>query len=276
MSEIVKETDIATQTLEKIVVAYMPSGSKLTLSKKYLANLIKKYIGLVDAEIDDIPVAINATIPYIETTLKTSKTLNSENLYDTILNELKRYYPEETKFDLKSQSGALLSHDDYIMSIQISNKLSPFVKVTLRKSGKLVGFISLQYEAQLLRKVAVAKRKINREEIIGVSDVEFVEQNIYALNKVPLLEEDLPVMADKIFQKGEIIDSRYVKDVPLIVKGQTVKAISIVSGITVSTLAQALENGYVGSVISVKNTDNGSIIKGTVREDGTIMVLEVK
>ncbi|MQK95644.1 flagella basal body P-ring formation protein FlgA, partial [Escherichia coli] len=54
------------------------------------------------------------------------------------------------------------------------------------------------------------------------------------------------------------------------------KAISIVGGVMVSTLVQALENGNVGKVISVKNLENGVIIKGTIQEDGTIIVLEVK
>lgn len=69
---------------------------------------------------------------------------------------------------------------------------------------------------------------------------------------------------------------RYLSEVPMIVKGQITKAYSNIGGISVSVIAQALENGYVGNVIRIKNLDSGSIISGIVKEDGTVKVLEGK
>ncbi len=276
MNELVEETDMSSEVLEKIVVAYMPYNSKLTLNKRYLVNLIKKRVGNVDGVIDDVPIVIVSDKVTNSSLELSEKILVESEIENIVINELSKYYPNGTSFNLKWRSGSLVEHDNYSISVQITNRANPFVRITLKKSGRVAGYISLQYEAIWIRKIAVSKRRIEKEEIIGLNDVEFVEYNIYSLNKMPVFEEDLPVMADKVFQKGEIIDGKYISDVPLIVKGQVVKAISIVGGVMVSTLVQALENGNVGKVISVKNLENGVIIKGTIQEDGTIIVLEVK
>jgi len=276
MKELVEETDVDTPTLEKIVVAYVSSGTKLSLNKKYLVNVLKRYVGTIDAQFDDIPVVIKADKTNVESDTVTKNVLAKDEINNIILSELYKYYPSDTKFNLKWQSGNIVEHDDYSIYIQLANKSLPFLRITLKKSNRIVGYLTFQYEAILLRKVGVAKRKIERGEVIGINDVEFSEQNIYTLNKIPVFSEDLPVMADKVFQKGEILDGRYTKEVPIVIKGQILKAVSIVGGVSISTLVQALENGYVGNIISVKNLDTGAIIKGTVQQDGTIVVLEVK
>ncbi len=270
------QTDVPKELLEKIIVAYVPVNSSLSLNKRYLVNLIKKRVGNVEAQIDNVPIVIEAKPQESALQSATGEVLTVDNINSIVLSELSKRYPEGTQFRLKSQVGQIIEHDNYSISVQVSNKSSPFVRVTLRKGNRTVGYVSLMYEAILLRKVAVAGRKIERGEIIGVKDVVYNEKNVLALNKVPIFEEDLPLLADKVFIKGEILDMRYTKDVPTVIKGQIVKAYSIVGGVTVSVLAQALEHGYVGNVISVKNLDNGSIIKGTVQQDGTVIVLEVK
>lgn len=276
ISELISDTDLPTNILEKIIVGYLPSGGQLSLNKRYLLNLIKRIEKAVDSDIDDVPVVIRADKNFIVREPFESRSLTTENATELIFSELYNYYPRETKFVLKRQSGNFIEHDNFSLSVQISNKLSPFVKITLKKSNRTVGYITFQYEAQLFRKIAVAKRKINKDEIISFDVVEFIEYNVYSLNKWPIFTDDLPVMADKVFQKGEIIDSRYIKDIPILLKGQITKAYTVISGITASTLVQALENGYVGNTITVKNIDSGVILKGIVRPDGTIIILEVK
>ncbi|AFG35166.1 flagella basal body P-ring formation protein FlgA [Fervidobacterium pennivorans DSM 9078] len=270
------QTDVPKEVLEKIIVAYVPVNSKLSLNKRYLVNLIKKRVGNVEAQIDDMPIVIEAKPQESAVQSATGEVLTVDNITGIVLSELSKRYPEGTQFRLKNQVGQIIDHDNYSVFVQVLNKSSPFVRITLKKGNRTVGYVSLMYEAILVRKVAVASRKIERGEVIGVTDVVYSEENVLALNKVPIFEEDLPLLADKVFIKGEILDMRYTKDVPIVIKGQVVKAYSIVGGVTVSVLAQALEHGYAGNVISVKNLDNGSIIKGTVQQDGTVMVLEVK
>ena len=52
MGDVISETDVPKETLDKIIVAYLPANSSITLTKKYLYNLLKKRVGIIDVEID--------------------------------------------------------------------------------------------------------------------------------------------------------------------------------------------------------------------------------
>jgi len=276
MGDVISETDVPKETLDKIIVAYLPANSSITLTKKYLYNLLKKRVGIIDVEIDDIPVVIEAKSENEMLNEEKRNEISEDTISDVVLKELYTHYPDDTTFNLKSQTGKVIDHDSYSITVYATTKSSPFVRVTLQKGGRIVGYVTLQYNAILLRKVAIANRRIEKGEIIGINDVKYEEVNIYSFTKIPTLEEDLPMMANKVFSKDEVIDMKYLSEVPPIIKGQIIKAYSNIEGISVSILAQALENGYVGNVIRIKNLDNGSIINGTVEKDGTIKVFEGK
>ncbi len=276
MGDVISETDVPKETLDKIIVAYLPANSSITLTKKYLYNLLKKRVGIIDVEIDDIPVVIEAMSGNEMSNEEKKNEISEDTINEVVLKELHTHYPDGTTFNLKSQTGKVIDHDSYSITVYATTKSSPFVRVTLQKGGRIVGYVTLQYNAILLRKVAIANRRIEKGEIIGINDVRYEEVNIYSLTKIPTLEEDLPMMANKVFSKDEVIDMKYLSEVPPVIKGQIIKAYSNIGGISVSILAQALENGYIGNVIRIKNQDNGSIINGTVEEDGTIKVFEGK
>jgi len=43
-------------------------------------------------------------------------------------------------------------------------------------------------------------------------------------------------------------------------------------GLTIVTTAQALQNGYVGQVVQVRNLDSGLVVSGVVQPDGAVRV----
>lgn len=277
MNELVLESDIPTELLKSIIVAYVPSGSTTTVDKRFLLTLLKRKIKEIQAEFGGSNIVkIETKKEPAERGQQQSIVINEEELIKLIHEELYNYYPRETKFELKSKTGTIPKHTDFSLSLTMSNKATPTVRVTFRNSGRVVGYVLYQFSAFLERKVAVANRRINKDEVISASDVKFVEVNIFSLTKAPVLEEDLPLFARKNFLKDEILDLKYLDEVPTILKGQLTKAFSVVGGVTVSTLVQALESGYTGNVINVKVIDGGVILKGIVRDDGTVAVLEVK
>jgi len=277
MNELVLESDIPTELLKSIIVAYVPSGSTTTVDKRFLLTLLKRKIKEIQAEFGESNVVkIEAKKELAERGQQQNIVINEEELIKLIHEELYNHYPRETKFELKSKTGTIPKHTDFSLSLTMSSKATPSVRVTFRNSGRVVGYVLYQFSAFLERKVAVANRRINKDEVISVSDVKFVEVNIFSLTKAPVLEEDLPLFARKNFLKDEILDLKYLDEVPTILKGQLTKAFSVVGGVTVSTLVQALESGYTGNVINVKIIDGGVILKGIVRDDGTVAVLEVK
>lgn len=277
MNELVLESDIPAEVLKGIVVAYVPSGATTSLDKRLLVTLLKRKVRELEVDLGQSNVVwIEAKREPTERELKETIVTSDEELIKLVHEELYNYYPRETKFELRSKTGTIPKHTDFSVSVNISNKATPSVRVTFRNVGKAVGYVLYQFSASLVRKVAVASRRINKDEVISTSDVKFVEMNIFTLTKAPVFEEDLPLFARKNFLKEEVLDLKYLDEVPTILKGQLTRAFSIVGGVTVSTLVQALESGYTGNVVSVKTVDGGVILKGIVRDDGTVIVLEVK
>jgi flagella basal body P-ring formation protein FlgA len=60
------------------------------------------------------------------------------------------------------------------------------------------------------------------------------------------------------------------RDPFVVAQGSLALVVLEASGLTITTNAVALQNGGVGDVITLRNVDSGTIIKGTVFSDGTI------
>ena len=54
--------------------------------------------------------------------------------------------------------------------------------------------------------------------------------------------------------------------------GGQVQLIYQQDGVSIVTTAQALQNGYVGQIVQVRNLDSGLVVSGAVQPDGSIRV----
>lgn len=71
---------------------------------------------------------------------------------------------------------------------------------------------------------------------------------------------------------GKPIPIAYIRDREVIQKGKPVRVVFSSGGLTISNVAIPLQAGGVGDVLSLRNVDSGTIIKGVVEADGTIRV----
>lgn len=71
---------------------------------------------------------------------------------------------------------------------------------------------------------------------------------------------------------GNPIPPTYVRDREVIQKGKPVRVVFSDGGLTISSVAIPLQAGGVGDVLTLRNVDSGTIIKGVVEADGTIRV----
>lgn len=55
-------------------------------------------------------------------------------------------------------------------------------------------------------------------------------------------------------------------------QGQPVRAVFSVSGLLISTTAVPLQDGSIGDVVSLRNQESGTTIRGVVQKDGTVRV----
>ena len=71
---------------------------------------------------------------------------------------------------------------------------------------------------------------------------------------------------------GKPIPLAYVREREVIQKGKPVRVVFSSGGLTISSIAIPLQAGGIGDLLSLRNVDSGTIIKGTVEADGTIRV----
>lgn len=79
-------------------------------------------------------------------------------------------------------------------------------------------------------------------------------------------------MALRTLLPGEAIGLSDVGNPRLVASGAEVALYYIEEGLTIATMASALQDGSVGDVIRVRNSDSGVIVSGTVQPDGSVRV----
>ena len=56
----------------------------------------------------------------------------------------------------------------------------------------------------------------------------------------------------------------------MVTQGKTALVVFEAGGLTITANAMALQNGGIGDVVTLRNIDSGTVIKGTVAPDGTV------
>jgi flagellar basal body P-ring formation protein FlgA len=68
------------------------------------------------------------------------------------------------------------------------------------------------------------------------------------------------------------IPANAIDEVDLVTRGSSVQLVFQQEGLVITAYAAPLEDGSVGDVIRVRNTDSGAVIMGVVQADGTVRV----
>jgi flagella basal body P-ring formation protein FlgA len=71
---------------------------------------------------------------------------------------------------------------------------------------------------------------------------------------------------------GRAIPTVAVEEPRAVSTGTLVQLIYENDGLTIVTTAQALQNGFVGQVVQVRNVESGTIVSGLVQADGSVRV----
>jgi flagella basal body P-ring formation protein FlgA len=79
-------------------------------------------------------------------------------------------------------------------------------------------------------------------------------------------------VARRTLLPGRPIPSIALEEPRAVSTGSQVQLVYQQDGIVIVTTAQALQNGYVGQVVQVRNMDSGQVISGLVQSDGSIRV----
>lgn len=115
--------------------------------------------------------------------------------------------------------------------------------------------------------IVVASHDIERGNMIGEEDLAIETRDLTGkrLNK-PLIDtaEAIGLEAKQKIKDGDPVLSRHLVKPLLVERGKDVTAIVYATGVQVTLIGQALDNGRMGDTVRVKNRATGKIITGEV------------
>jgi flagellar basal body P-ring formation protein FlgA len=77
-------------------------------------------------------------------------------------------------------------------------------------------------------------------------------------------------VARRTLLPGQPIPLNGVRDPYLVTQGKNAMVVFEEGGLTITANAMALQNGGAGDLVTLRNVDSGTVIKGTVAPDGTV------
>jgi flagella basal body P-ring formation protein FlgA len=134
--------------------------------------------------------------------------------------------------------------------------------------------IFLRTKVSVFDRIVVAKKRLNRGDLISSAEAGVEERDIAVLNPDIIKNIDLAIGKEvKTFVPGgNPIYSWMIKEKPLVRKNEKIKIISGSQNILVSADGISLEDGNLGSEIRVKNSSSGKELIGIVTGTGEVTV----
>lgn len=142
-----------------------------------------------------------------------------------------------------------------------------YKKIDIYVDSKYQRSFGAPIEIKVFQNILVAKEPINKDSLLTTNNIELKRYNILSLAQNALDEKALSsnIIATKMYRTGEIIDRRFSKVKPDIVKNATVTVVFKTDdemAITVDGIA--LVEGTIGSYISVQNKTYKKVYMGKV------------
>ncbi len=271
--DLVDDPSASEEVLKSIVVAYLPEGTH-TLYSSYVKSLAKR------KGIDLTFESSMITVRVIKKEEKVSIKTFPQNVLN-LASEIALYVSTDTGLCTKPSTWNLLWYNgDYngesydITYTKLGNNV---FSVFLRLHSNPLKFLTLRLSVSCYREVLVLNRNLRHGETIYPDYVEFVERDVFMINGTPAgTEEVYYAKARNFLKKGEVLTLEKIKRRPDVVKGQLLIAYVKLPGIYITTMVEALEDGWIGDTIRVKNISSGKIIEGVVEEGPVLKVLEVE
>jgi flagella basal body P-ring formation protein FlgA len=146
------------------------------------------------------------------------------------------------------------------------------VRAVFEGDRGIIGTIPVPVKVDLFADVLVTARRLGRHEVIRPEDLMRRRQMITDVAKWVMADPDSVVghWTDRTINAGQMVDRRWVVDVPLVRRGERVLVAYDVGVVRVSTAAVAVEDGYRGQQIRVKPYTGRQLLTVRVVDDKTV------
>ena len=161
--------------------------------------------------------------------------------------------------------------------VQGGEKIIPrdIKRIDVYVNDSFVKTLNLPTQTAVYKNVLVAADTINREQAITREDtlvkkIDVSQKMDYVLSEQVLEKE---MSAKKMFQKGEIIDKRFVKMKPDVARNGDVRVFFVSNGaVMISIDGTAMADGMTGDYINVQNKNYKKVYTGKVIGANRVLV----
>lgn len=213
-----------------------------------------------------------------------AQTVTSAEIKSQIATQLETIYKNNTKADVEVKITATpfaqLQLPDGKVTYKITQGADKIVprdikRVDIYVDNAFVRTLNLPTQTSVYKEVLVAADFINREQAITrettlVKKIDVSQKMDYILSENVLTKE---MSAKKAFQKGEIIDKRFVKMKPDVTRNGEVRIFFVSNGaVMISIDGTAMTDGMTGDYINVENKNYKKIYTGKVIGENRVLV----
>ncbi len=148
-------------------------------------------------------------------------------------------------------------------------------RVDVYVNGAFIKTLNLPVQTSVYKEVLVANDFINREQALTKENSSVKKMDVsmkmdYILTEKMLEKE---ITAKKAFQKGEVIDRRFVKMRPDVVRNGEVRIFFVSNdAVMVSVDGTAMSDGMCGDYIDVENKNYKKVYNGKVIGENKVLV----
>lgn len=209
--------------------------------------------------------------------------LSNSEVKNIIAKQVQENYKNYTTAQLKVEVVALPFKDldvpDGNVSFSIQPSMNKFLardleKVNVYVNDKFIKTFNAPVVIKAYENVLVASGFINIGQPISPNVASIKTMEISNILEYPLRADALgkEMLAKKAFREGEILDKRFVKLRPDVIRNATVSVIFKTNNLTVATDAKALSDGIIGENICLMNKNYNKVYTGKVIGENKVLV----
>lgn len=157
--------------------------------------------------------------------------------------------------------------------------VTPFLarRVAAFLAGAIVAMLSVFVTRAGAQELQLPVPAYNIEANTEMTDDNLVERAFIAstVTKGSVLDERRAIVgkvARKMLIKGQPIAPSALREPYLVLSNKPAVVVFEENGLRITGQAVALQNGSIGDVVSLRNMDSGTMIRGIVSKDGTVRV----
>lgn len=148
------------------------------------------------------------------------------------------------------------------------------VKVSFYVDEKYIKAINLSFRTDVKKVVYVARVYIPKGTIITEEMIAEKALDNVVFSAIEKKEDIIGKATTRIFYPGQVITSNTIVEPPLVNKNEEVEAIRRVGNLVISTKLIALQDGYFGQTIRLRNPSSFKEVLGTVIGKGKVEVFK--